>query len=133
MARWRVRMEADASVVWTDPTGRVRTTLPEDRLRVEVPAWLDRARSGPTRGGDGDAHAANVVAETAKVVDETVVAALWSALEEELEHLLDHAARHGSRTGWAMTSPAGTLAHAGGRVGHERASPTMSSDGDPPF
>ena len=33
--RWRVRIDPDATVVWTDPTGRRRTTLPLDFLQLD--------------------------------------------------------------------------------------------------
>lgn len=32
---WSVRLHPDASMTWTDPTGRVRTTFPVDHLRPE--------------------------------------------------------------------------------------------------
>jgi hypothetical protein len=33
--RWRVRIDPDASVTWTDPSGRLRTTLPLDFLQLD--------------------------------------------------------------------------------------------------
>ena len=46
--RWRVRIDPDATVTWTDPTGRVRSTLPMDFLQHDTrqPTWAC-GREGP--------------------------------------------------------------------------------------
>lgn len=97
--RWRVRIDADATVTWTDPTGRRRTTLPLDLLQ------LDRAQPGhplsaqvadltegadtPTPGRPGAVgHGSKPVAEAA---------VLWSAWEEELDHWWAASERAGAR------------------------------------
>ena len=45
---WRLRLDADATATWTDPTGHVRTTLPLDALEVVV-LRADRADLEPRR------------------------------------------------------------------------------------
>ncbi|KRF22792.1 HNH endonuclease signature motif containing protein [Phycicoccus sp. Soil802] len=53
--RWRVRIEPDATVTWTDPAGRTRATLPIDFLQLERDAPHD---AEPMRDGHGrDKHA----------------------------------------------------------------------------
>ena len=55
---WRLRLDADATAIWTDPTGRVRTTLPLDALEVVV-LRADRAEvelDDPARGDGGPAY-----------------------------------------------------------------------------
>ena len=47
---WRLRLDADATATWTDPTGRVRTTLPLDALEVVV-LRADRAEVEPRQPG----------------------------------------------------------------------------------
>ena len=55
---WRLRLDADATATWTDPTGRVRTTLPLDALEVVV-LRADRADvdlDSPARGDSGSPY-----------------------------------------------------------------------------
>lgn len=35
---WRVRLDPDGTLVWTDPCGRQRSTVPEDHLHPDLPA-----------------------------------------------------------------------------------------------
>ena len=54
---WRLRLDADATATWTDPSGRERTTLPVDAVEVVV-LRADRADVGldsPARGDGGSA------------------------------------------------------------------------------
>ena len=96
--RWQVRIDPDATVVWTDPTGRRRTTQPLDFLQLDPPehrAVRTRAiehspsspRSPETPGMSGSP--AGLPTDSAE--------ALWSAWEEELDHELTRAARHVER------------------------------------
>ena len=123
--RWRVRIEPDATVTWTDPAGRTRTTLPLDFLQLERDVPHDAEPSRDEHGHDKHGHdkhghdkdrlAAPVhgsrspeqsAAETRRggappanspAVDE--VGALWSAWEDELAHHLAGAERDRRRTG----------------------------------
>jgi hypothetical protein len=73
---WRVRLELDGTMVWTDPIGRERTTTPVDHLQIE---WADTGviRRGPGVAGHEDAESL------------TGGSPLPSALEEHLELLCD--------------------------------------------
>ena len=75
-----------ARLLWTDPTGRKRITVPVDHLRPEPEPWLDRAPNPKT---------AQVEARPMSAVH---VEALWSSLEDEVELLLEHAAKARART-----------------------------------
>jgi hypothetical protein len=88
--RWRVRIEPDATVTWTDPTGRQRTTLPLDFLQLherDHAGAHPSTRSGglsPGRGGPPPADELGV---------------LWSAWEDELSHHLARGGRDRRRGG----------------------------------
>ena len=77
-AGWSVRLAADATAAWTDPTGRVRTTRALDALEPLVLRRdpLDSLPSPPTPRPDAERHSP------------------WSALETHvglhLEHRPDH-------------------------------------------
>jgi len=71
---WRLRLDADATATWTDPTGRMRTTLPLDALEVVV-LRADRA------------HRADVEPEGAAHSD---VGSAYSSLETLHEFRLEH-------------------------------------------
>ena len=47
---WRAVLHPDASTTWTDPTGRVRTTHPPDRLRLAVLPDTGTDADPPPRG-----------------------------------------------------------------------------------
>lgn len=125
--RWRVRIEPNATVTWTDPTGRVRSTLPTDflqRLDGEPPArvTLLKGVGGPERRGPEQReptppepeHPERLHPELqhperrpqrhphARVEAEAVgpvdaPGVLWSVWEEELAHELSRAERHRNR------------------------------------
>jgi hypothetical protein len=79
--RWRVRMDPDATVTWTDPIGRLRTTLPLDFLQRETDVEPPVAASPkPFRTAPRDTPEVR-----------------WSAWEEELAHELARAKRHCDR------------------------------------
>jgi hypothetical protein len=98
--RWRVRIDPDASVTWTDPSGRLRTTLPLDFLQLDWRA--DAGDSGlptqempssDTAGAPGaDPLTARPTSGSAPPEDTTEVS--WSAWEEELAHEMARAERH---------------------------------------
>jgi hypothetical protein len=102
--RWRVRIDPDATVTWTDPTGRVRTTLPMDFLQ------RDTRRCASHSEPDHDGHANSTAPESGATAgtDRTPVLAppkelvspprdtlevSWSAWEGELAHELARAER----------------------------------------
>ena len=74
---WRVRLAADGTTTWTDPTGRVRTTAPLDALQslVLAPEPTEHAPRTPT-------------ADTTAGSDGTTSS--WSVLETVLELRLEH-------------------------------------------
>ena len=78
LRRWQVRMLADATVVWTDPTGRLRTTFPVDHLEPESTPWLEPADDPVLVGAEPTGPPP-------------------SPLEDHADHLLDHARLHGPR------------------------------------
>ncbi|MEO6412597.1 MAG: DUF222 domain-containing protein [Pedococcus sp.] len=80
MLRWRVRIDADASVTWTDPTGRLRTTMPVDFLQLDTDLGAPLAAPPKPCG--------SAPRDTPEV--------RWSAWEEELAHELSRAERHGA-------------------------------------
>jgi hypothetical protein len=87
--RWRVAIERDATVTWTDPTGRLRITLPLDYLQL---AGTEQVRadpkapqasqnpSRPSQPGRSDSPGVQPPRDEADV--------LWSAWEDELAHHL---------------------------------------------
>lgn len=151
--RWRVRIDPDATVTWTDPSGRRRTTLPIDFLQ------LDRTRqhrdpseerqasvdpSCPTElsrsdGRDGSPSSVRTPSPATRRREQQPcdeVGVLWSAWEDELSHDLARAERNRRRR------PRRTLRlsclflhgppasrHEGPRSRSERA----GADGLPPF
>jgi hypothetical protein len=94
--RWRVRIDPEATVTWTDPTGRLRTTLPLDFLQLDRRA--DAAGSGlprqemPSSDVPGAPGADPPAARTTSGPDDTTDVR-WSAWEEELAHEMARAER----------------------------------------
>ena len=84
--RWRVRIDPDASVTWTDPTGRLRATLPLDILQLDSSLEAPVAASPKPKPKPGPVG--SVPRDTPEV--------RWSAWEEELAHELSRAERHGA-------------------------------------
>ena len=82
--RWRVRMDPDATVTWTDPTGRLRTTLPLDFLQLGNRQHDITATAGPTRPPTSP-PVCHVPRDTPDV--------MWSAWEDELAHQVSAAER----------------------------------------
>lgn len=89
--RWRVRIDPDAIVTWTDPTGRTRTTHPIDFLQLDDAFGTTRT----LRASDEIRTAAEIIdapalpSSTARSdASAERVGLLWSALEEELTHKL---------------------------------------------
>ncbi len=62
--RWRVRLEPDATVTWTDPVGRVRVTHPVDARR----SLVLHAPGGPSESS-GPEHATTTSGEPARLGD----------------------------------------------------------------
>ena len=62
--RWRVRLEPDATVTWTDPIGSVRVTHPVDALR----AMVLHAPGGPSESS-GPEHATTSSGTPARLAD----------------------------------------------------------------
>jgi hypothetical protein len=86
--RWRVLLDPDGTLTWTDPTGRMRTTAPIDHLQLEPAATAHR---GPVDTGTANAGASGghtTTATTATAADARARAELPSALEDDLDHLL---------------------------------------------
>jgi len=81
LRRWRVRMSADGTVTWTDPTGRQRTTTPINHLHPDPVPWLDD-------------HGRAIAADGADI-DTTGPVELPSLLEERLGYHLDRRRAHG--------------------------------------
>ncbi len=75
---WRVRLAADGTTTWTDPTGRVRTTAPLDALQslVLAPEPTEHAPDTPTGA-------------TSTTTPHTTTST-WSVLETILELRLEH-------------------------------------------
>ena len=71
--RWRSRLDPDGTLVWTDPTGRQRTTMPLDLLQREHPTAPPRVPASDS----GEDHSLR---------DDS---GLPSVAEETLEHLTD--------------------------------------------
>lgn len=74
--RWRSRLDADGTLVWTDPTGRQSTTMPLDLLL----GGSETASAAPAVSGDASSRVpVNVGGD----------AGLPSVLVEALEHLTE--------------------------------------------
>lgn len=102
---WQVRIRPDASMEWTDPTGRTRTTSPVDHLRPDPTWWLTPATEPSMKGQSAALPAAG-----------TAPGAAPSPLEDHHDHRLDHAHRHSPhrrRLTRDDGSPVGTLVHPG--------------------
>ena len=87
--RWRVCIDPDATVTWTDPIGRRRSTLPLDFLQLDS--------HGQALRRDGEAAHCAATTETLETVGSAPVdsvGVLWSAWEEELAHELTRVERH---------------------------------------
>jgi len=117
---WRLRLAADGTATWTDPTGRVRTTAPLNALESlvlvsepsdnECHADSGHATDVPTTRSRADACPAEVDGQHLTDVDRRPITevdgrpitehpahaklATWSALESHLVIRLDHRAHH---------------------------------------
>ena len=110
---WRVRMLEGAVLEWTDPTGRVTTTRPQDALHGTV-LRADHPPTTPAAGGTGSAAAtaglADVSAGAADVASGVTAGTVGSddvelggaGLRVRLEHLL---VRQGGSTVWTRPCP----------------------------
>lgn len=89
--RWSARIEPDATVTWTDPTGRLRTTLPLDFLQLEQhpdhPS-LDPSRINENQLEDGAPRGGHPTGAYAGSMPADEVGVLWSTWEDELAHHL---------------------------------------------
>jgi hypothetical protein len=86
---WHVRLAPDATLTWTDPTGRARTTLPLDFLQADLDALAPRRALPPTARAASE-HVPGM--RTGQAPADTP-AVLWSAWEEELAHQVAAAER----------------------------------------
>ncbi len=89
--RWRSRLDLDGTLVWTDPTGRQRTTLPLDLLQREHPT----APAGVAKEENAGSTAWCAGSKVPPVSDSRADrsgrdgAALPSVVEETFEHMTD--------------------------------------------
>ena len=146
--RWRVRIDPDATVTWTDPTGTLRTTLPLDFLQLDArqPRGRVQVPGHPT---------SNPLPPVTSEPSETVGSAakdspgvLWSAWEEELAHELTRSERQGELRPAGRGNPDRPPGHRDLRFGldeylldpafagagaHRSWHGTAGSENDPPF
>ncbi len=129
---WRVRLAADGTATWTDPTGRVRTTAPLDSLQALVlaPEPTD-ACDTPTAGTTTDTSSSNAATMGTKhglgratsTTTPSTPRSSWSVLETILEVRAEHTQAAGDN--WfggsahrRCTSTADLRAGAGRRRAH---------------
>jgi hypothetical protein len=83
--RWRARLDADGTLVWTDPTGHESTTLPLDHLQgEEVAAPPPVVATSRTESGSESELPAELGPSASELAGE-----LPSVLEEAFEHLTE--------------------------------------------
>jgi hypothetical protein len=84
--RWRVRIEPDATVTWTDPLGRLRTTLPQDFLQLENRQVANRQEDIPSQAPPPPVPPLTVPPPPLALVSRGTPVRIWSAWEDELAH-----------------------------------------------
>ena len=89
--RWRTRLDLDGTSVWTDPTGRQRTTLPLDLLQRQHPTAPPSAAIEESAGSTARSAGSGVDPVTDSSADrwQRADAELPSVVEETFEHLTD--------------------------------------------
>jgi hypothetical protein len=85
---WRARLDGDGTMTWTDPTGRTRTTHPQDLLAGRTAASTSAGRGERATSPD------EVPLDHALAFG---IEGSWSSLEEELELFLMTAEREAVR------------------------------------